>query len=354
MKIIHTSDLHLDSRLSTHLNSNVSKTRKEEILLSFNRLVEYASKENVKVIIIAGDMFDTKKVAQKTVNYIIKIIELNSNIDFIYLAGNHDEDNFISTLEKVPFNLKYFDNEWKSYKYDDVVITGINFNEITSKYMYQTLNLDGNKKNIVVLHGEVSNYNSSDKINLKLLENKCIDYLALGHIHESSINKLDDRGIYVYSGCLEGRGFDECGDKGFFVIDSNDLKNPTFIRNSKRIIHSIEVSLEGYKHFFDFQKDLFEKLNYISREDVVEVILIGKYTLSFDKNVSLLNILLNDKYYFAKVKDKSKLYINPIDYENDISLKSEFIKKVLASNNSDEDKQKIIEYGISALMGDDF
>ena len=52
------------------------------------------------------------------------------------------------------------------------------------------------------------------KIEVYELKNKNIDYLALGHVHKYKMEKLDNRGIYCYSGCLEGRGFDECGDKG--------------------------------------------------------------------------------------------------------------------------------------------
>ena len=32
------------------------------------------------------------------------------------------------------------------------------------------------------------------------------------------------RDRYCYSGCLEGRGFDECGQKGFVVLDIDDEK----------------------------------------------------------------------------------------------------------------------------------
>ena len=45
------------------------------------------------------------------------------------------------------------------------------------------------------------------------------DYLALGHIHYNVVEPLDSRGVYAYSGCLEGRGFDETGEKGFVLIE---------------------------------------------------------------------------------------------------------------------------------------
>ena len=45
--------------------------------------------------------------------------------------------------------------------------------------------------------------------------------------------------------------------------------------------------------------------------------------------------------------------INPEDYKNDISLKGEFIRLVLASDGSEEDKAAIIRTGMQALMGEE-
>ena len=46
---------------------------------------------------------------------------------------------------------------------------------------------------------------------------KNIDYLALGHVHEYRSGQLDGRGVWAYSGCPEGRGFDETGKNAFAV-----------------------------------------------------------------------------------------------------------------------------------------
>ena len=47
---------------------------------------------------------------------------------------------------------------------------------------------------------------------------------AIFEISSYSTGEIDERGKYAYSGCLEGRGFDETGDKGFVLIDVNDKK----------------------------------------------------------------------------------------------------------------------------------
>ena len=62
MKILHTSDLHLDSPLTTRLDSKKVRERKNELLLSFKRLSELADREGSEAFIIAGDLFDSERI----------------------------------------------------------------------------------------------------------------------------------------------------------------------------------------------------------------------------------------------------------------------------------------------------
>ena len=65
MKIIHTSDLHLDSPLTTRLASEKVKERKNELLLSFRKTVQAAKTSGADGFIIAGDLFDSERVGKR-------------------------------------------------------------------------------------------------------------------------------------------------------------------------------------------------------------------------------------------------------------------------------------------------
>ena len=348
MKIIHTADLHIDSKMETHLDPIKAKERKNELLLFFKRLVDYARTNDVKVIIIAGDMFDKERVSIKTRDYILGVIREYQNIDFIYVAGNHDEDVIISEFDDAPSNLYTFNSKWQTISYDDVDISAIVYNEASKTYMYDTLQLDQNKLNIVVLHGPIEGENA---INLNLLKDKHIDYLALGHIHKYIKGSLGDNGVYVYPGCLDGRGFDEIGPKGFVELEIVDGKiTSNFHKFARRELHMVEVDITNLDNWVDIRKTISLKLNGIPSTDMVKVKLTGKYNIDLIKQTELLLDSLNDEYYFAKVEDDSKLNVNPKDFENDVSLKGEFIRNVLGSNLSEDEKNSIIEYGIKALL----
>ncbi len=357
MRFIHCADLHLDSKMDS-LPSEKAKIRREEVLSTFERLADYASKINASAVIIAGDMFDTSRTTLKTRGRVLEAICKNSNVDFLYLSGNHDDENFASELQSYPNNFKVFTDDWQSFCYSNTVISGVKVNSINVSTIYDTLKLDENNVNIVTLHGQIADYKveeQAEKISLPRLKNKHIDYLALGHIHEHSYNRLDDRGVYAYSGCLEGRGFDETGDKGFNLIEVKENKLSTqFIKFSKRNLYEIEFSVEGKSSWFEARRELIELLeqNY-NQNSLIKVVLKGGRKTDFDIDKEGLTKSLNDKFFFAKVYDKTELLVTAEDYLNDKSVRGEFVRTVWESNLSNEEKSKIIMCGLNALKGEE-
>ena|SRR5574344_8634 len=356
MKIIHCADLHLDSKMESNLSKEKADERKAELLQTFTRMVDYAQENNVKAVIIAGDMFDTSNKYQirikKQVGY---VISQHPSISFLYLRGNHDQDDYFSQADDKPANLMCFDNSWKHYQFDNVVITG---RELPGKIIDSTYNeliLDANAVNIVVLHGQTSSYdakNDAPVINVNKLMNKNIDYLALGHIHTYSKAKLDSRGIWCYSGCLEGRGFDECDEKGFVLLDVESNKiNSEFIPFSKRQLHEVNVTIEGSMSYADIMDAIKKATSGIDKDDLVKVVLCGDVTEDTEIDLNAYQMQLSNNFYFIKFEDKTQLAINFEKYKNDVSLKGEFVREVESQDIPSDEKNKIIMIGLKALAG---
>lgn len=360
MKIIHCSDLHLDSKMKSNFDSKKAKERRDEILRTYQNMINYAAKNEVRIILIAGDMFDKKNITVKVKNIVLDSINSNPQIDFVYLKGNHDESNFISDLESIPSNLKLFNpNKWTTYEYGKIKISGIEFGELESYEIYNTLMLNKNDINIVTMHGQESKYDSKDKtdiINIQSLKNKNIDYLALGHIHKFKQEKLDTRGTYCYSGCLEGRGFDECGEKGFVLLDINEETSEItskFIPFSERILYEINVDATDTFTTLDTENKIDEKIKDIEKKALIKIVLTGKVDIDTERDINYLEKKYKNLYYYAKIYDETTLKIDYMNYENDASLKGEFIRLVLKQNFSEEEKRKIIVTGIKALSGEE-
>ena len=220
MKIIHCSDLHLDSRMESNLPAAKAQARNIEICKTFSRMAEYAADKDVQAVLIAGDLFDTERVTSRTVDYILSVIQQKSQIDFLCLRGNHDGTGQAFLGRDLPENLQTFSDTWMYYHYnEDVCIAGVELTEKNFSHIYDALSLRMEDINIVMMHGQDSTQFGPDLVCLPALKGKGIAYLALGHRHSYYTGRLDMDGVYCYSGCLEGRGFDECGEKGFVQLD---------------------------------------------------------------------------------------------------------------------------------------
>ncbi|MCR5545412.1 MAG: metallophosphoesterase family protein [Lachnospiraceae bacterium] len=359
MRLIHVADLHLESAMESNLSSDKARLRREELLDRFSDLVCYGEEHQVDAILIAGDLFDKTHIRKAARSRVLEEIREHTNITFFYLQGNHDRSDFLQDvhLEEIP-NLKLFDaNQWSSYELGDVVITGREITAENAKTFTMNLVLDSANCNIVMLHGQESEYQGKDKteiIPLGDLRGKYIDYLALGHIHSYKKERLDDRGEYCYPGCLEGRGFDECGEKGFVLLEILEGKvESQFIPFAKRRLHEVEVELTEEDDMPSVLGKIKEKVESISEEDFIKIVLTGNTHVDFDVDLSRILREFGEKYFFVKVYDHSTIKVHYEDFINDKSLKGEFVRLMEQQEMDEMKKSLIVEIGMKALMGEE-
>lgn len=361
MRLIHCADIHLDSKLSANLDKIKAKERKHEILATFSRMVDYAKDNSVDAILICGDLFDTHNVSALSRNTICKLVEENRGISFFYLRGNHDDINAEELFEEIPGNFYSFNDSWKEYKLSEKVsLYGVELNNENSASAQHTFSPNPSNINIVMLHGQETEAKAGDKseiISLKEFRNKGIDYLALGHVHEHKSAMLDGRCKYCYSGCLEGRGFDETGEHGFVLLDideDTERVTDTFIPFAQRRLWDVYADVSGFLNTPDIITAVREALSKskATRDDLVKVILSGKVDVSCEKDTDFIKNNFDGEYYFFKVYDKTVIKVNPEEFMYDSSLKGEFVRNVLNDESLTEDeKGRIVKIGLSVLMG---
>lgn len=91
MKILHTADWHLGKRLDRF-------SRLEEQVLVMNEIVEIADRENVDLVLIAGDLFDNFNPGVEATELFYKTLKrlsLNGKRPVIAISGNHDSPSLI-------------------------------------------------------------------------------------------------------------------------------------------------------------------------------------------------------------------------------------------------------------------
>ena len=355
MKLIHCADLHLNSGLKAHLTAEEARKRNEELTTAFIDMVEYAHENAVSAILIAGDLFDRASVPAGLRNTLIHTMEKYHDILFFYLKGNHDDnDTFTGSLEKLPDNLRRFHTgEWTTYRIPlagnhSMTVSGI---EEGKQIPYESLHLNEKEFNIVMMHGDFSS-----NIDLNRLKNRYIDYLALGHIHSYQKGNLPSRGIWCYSGCLEGRGFDETGEHGFVMLDIDEERlkvRDTFIPFAKRHVYVIPVDVSSCTSTIEMKEAAEKALQGIKPQDMIRIVLKGDVDALVEKNTDALEKMLENHFFYVEVTDETRLAVNYQDYAKDASLKGEFVRAVQNDSSlSEEMKSEVIRCGIQALNGE--
>lgn len=348
IKIIHCADVHLGSKMDSRLPAEKAVERRAEVREAFRDMVRYASDNGVKIILLSGDVFDSDRPVRKDKEFFYSVVKGYPEIDFLYLRGNHDGEQ---RYEEKPDNLKTFSSEWTLYEYGNVTISGIELAADNARSVYSTLNLPPENLNIVMLHGQIADTEGRDKINLLKLRGKNIDYLALGHLHAFRAGRIDERGEYAYSGCLEGRGFDETGEKGFVLLTVEDRITAEFIPRSKRKIVEVSADVSDAEDAFSACNLACDAVK-CAKDDLVRLTLTGE--IPFDSENLALDVAkrLSGDYYFVSVKDKTARRFDVDALSLDKSLKGEFIRTVLNDNTIPQElKSRVISAGLKALAG---
>ncbi len=361
MKVIHCADLHLDSKMDSFLTKEKAEERREELLATFSKMLTFAEESQVEIILIAGDLFDGDYVATDVKRRVFYEIAQHKDIRFYYLKGNHDRD-FGLWKEGIPENLRLFSTEWNTYYEGEgrLAISGLELTKENQRSAGETCPVVEDGISVVMLHGQVvSSFHEGEEeqICLKEFQNRKIRYLALGHVHKYMEGTLDAKGTYCYPGCLEGRGFDECGPHGFVLLDF-DLENQTFSREfipfAGRRLELLELDVTPYEGVLDLVEQLKRELEQreISTKNLLKIRLFGEWRGEEISQGYIQQVFFS--YYYVRVENQTTHPFSYADYEKEESLFGEFVRKVLEDETLTlEEQEEVIRIGRSALLGEE-
>lgn len=415
VRLIHTADLHLDSAFSSRFSKEEAEERRRNLLIAWNKLLQYGIERRVQAILISGDLFDSPVVSRSTMEIFLSSIRKNPEISFFYLRGNHDTKNTFRLRDDLPKNLFLFSKEGKKYRLKEkLVLLGQEFygterrNEFpeepygterrsefpeesygtesllelpefpeepeelveeellspsSAKDAVQSIwNLKEEDCNILMLHGalreggpEVQN---EQGISLKQLSRYPIHYLALGHIHKREEGKCGSLN-YIYPGCLQGRGFDEEGEKGFYYVEieeeTKEIK-AEFVPLKEGEFRIIPIFLSEEDGTLDAEEKIRESLKKegVDAKDSLRIILKGEKRAEEERNLRYLEKQLEEEYAYIEIKDETKLKLRKEEFIHEKGLKGEFLRMVCESESlSEEEKEKLMILGIGLLQGEE-
>ncbi len=224
LKILHTGDLHLDSPL-TSLDFSAAEKARDEHRKVFSDMMQFAIQEDVDLILIAGDLFDSKYVTAATKELVIKLFR-----DFakpiVIAPGNHDPYSLVPLYKSgaLPENVRVFKTEELSkFDFDELGVSVYGYAFVTPSLEHSPLAeydlaLGKNPIRLLCAHAELGvPLSKYAPVTVADVERFDFSYAALGHIHNPP-EIHSQRTLINYCGFLFGRSFDELGEGGAFLV----------------------------------------------------------------------------------------------------------------------------------------
>lgn len=236
-KFIHAADLHLDSPFKGL--TDIPYYVKEELIQSsfsaFSKLIDIAIEELVSFIVISGDLFDAEQRSLQAQLFLHRQFERLKvhHISVFIIHGNHDPLSKKQQFFEFGDHVHVFSSEDVDavpvHKASEVIayIYGISYGE---KAVYENLAKRYFKNNeqayhLAMYHGTVgsaADHEPYAPCSLQDLVALQYDYVALGHIHKTSILNVEPP--ILYAGNIQGRHRKEEGERGCYLVYVNANK----------------------------------------------------------------------------------------------------------------------------------
>lgn len=364
VKIVHIADCHIDTPFND-LPDSAAAHRRQVLRDCFMNAVKSAAEDKADMVLISGDLFDNSYATPASARLLQMAADNFPALHIFVSPGNHDclfGQSVYKTIEKRD-NLHIFDSG-EIQKFElielDTVVYGVGCLQPRS----DTSPLSGfwvedkSKINIMCLHALLAGYGGHDSYNPitpKQVQDSGLDYLALGHVHAySGINKVGDT-YYAYPGCIAGRGFDECGDKGY-IKGSIGKEKPhlEFVKSKCASFECVNADISGAQSMNDILDAVGTAVAQKDKNTFLKIVLKGRRPADLNINGSVIAGALAD-FAFVRVRDETTLDEDIEKLAGEQTLKGLFVKKLLEGNFENEQiRSAAISAGLAALNGEEF
>ena len=232
MKILHAADLHLNAPFTGRSEEATSRLKKALLDIP-QQIVELVKAHQCDLLLLSGDLFDGNPGAESL--QAVKNALSQTCVPTFISPGNHDFCTPDSPwlTEIWPEHVHIFTKpviESVSLPHLDCRIYGAGFTSMDCPALMENFHAEGPETyHIAVLHGDPLQKNAPyNPITKAQVAASGLQYLALGHLHTIGQFTAGNT-LCAWPGSAMGRGYDETGERGVYLVTVADTAQAKFI-----------------------------------------------------------------------------------------------------------------------------
>lgn len=285
IKFLQTSDWHLGTKLSS-FDQDCANFRRESAYISIRKLIATALEEQVKLIFLPGDLFNSEKPSSAIKSKLLELLrQIPKDVKLFILPGTHDFYSPKGLWDTTVFaNAEVFkENGFSVYCLDEygicvwgVPVTG---SERDKNWLDNPPEIDKSKTNILLYHGDYRGlgreYDKWDyPFTLEDLNKSPFDYIALGHHHSAKAIDISGKTVAAYSGSPVGWSFrkSEMGERNYIIGEIKDGRVKIDFRNvDTPLIRLFEIDTSKTSE----TTRLLDEISNCAKDDIIRIRVSG-------------------------------------------------------------------------------
>lgn len=361
VKILHTADLHLDSPNSGLGLAAADWVRNEQRRV-FSKMMDYAAKGDVDLVLISGDLFDGKYISNETKN-LVKSTFAALPCPVVIAPGNHDPYNAVSLYHtgEMPQNVYVFSSEeMQIFDLDEIGVSVCGYAFMTDRLESSPISSFVPRRTayplVLCTHADLgATFSKYAPVSVSDIERCNFAYAALGHIHNEPEGLPEN---IKYCGFPTGRSFDELGDGGAYLVtlDGEKISTERIVFSEHRFMRD-RLDVSEAQTSADIEKLIraYVQTKGYGGETSLCLELCGTLPLSLAPDLERL-AKADTPLRQLKLKDATTALPDTKYLEEDLTLRGELYRTLLPKLNSpDADERKsatlALRLGLCAIDG---
>ena len=318
MKMLFCADVRLGAICAESLDIKQSHKWQDARSEKLINLIDKAAQNNAAYVVLFGQMFGQARISESVIDGLFQAVKEDADIQT--LAFLHiDEYKRISYRNDIPKNLHLFCLRTQDSYTDANIALHIDKEKIELQL--------GNNDTLIIRECANQKY---------VISGLSEDYILPSF---EPIGFEDAQGI-------------ECG-YGIIEWTNGELGQYISKENQKYAFRMIDIKIMPE----DDQKEIIRKINnavkIIAFDTFLRITIMGRLAFGMMLDVDALKKQLQNRIFFVEVYDNTVMDIDAEAFENDISLRSEFVRLALQDDSlSESERSRLISCGWNALKGE--